>query len=84
MNQLGESLVEFTYKWSRGGEFGDLIQKVNQFEGNVIRMVKRLDELLKQLQSGCKDLSNQQLGELFGRGSASIRRGIIFAASLYL
>ena len=54
------------------------------FEGSIIRSIRRLSELLDELQSASKAIGNDDLFCKFSLGATAIRRDIIFAASLYL
>lgn len=54
------------------------------FEGSIIRCIRRLEELLRQLCNAAKVLGNTELENKFAEGITSIKRDIIFAASLYL
>jgi ATP-dependent RNA helicase DOB1 len=54
------------------------------FEGSIIRMFRLLEELMRQMASACKSLGNEELEKKFLDGITSIKRGVVFAASLYL
>jgi len=54
------------------------------FLGSIIRCIRRLDELLKQMEEACQVIGNMALKDRFAQASKLIQRGIIFAASLYL
>lgn len=54
------------------------------FEGSVIRCMRRLEELLRQLQSAAKAIGNTELENKFAEGIVKIKRDIVFAVSLYL
>ena len=54
------------------------------FEGSIIRCMRRLEELLRQLASASKAIGNDELETKFNSAIAMIKRDIIFAASLYL
>jgi len=47
------------------------------FEGSIIRV-------LRQMASAALAIGNQELRLLFEHGAKRIRRGVVFAASLYL
>ena len=47
-------------------------------------MIRRLEELLRQLASASLAIGNMELKQKFDDGSAKIKRDIVFAASLYL
>ena len=54
------------------------------FEGSIVRVIRRLEELLRQLATAATAIGNNELKKLFEDGAAKIRRGVVFAASLYL
>ena len=53
-------------------------------KGTIIRVIRRLEELLRQLASASHAIGNMELKSKFGACSAAIKRDIVFAASLYL
>lgn len=54
------------------------------YEGSIIRATRRLDELLTQLATAAAEVGDERLKCLFLEAQASIRRDIVFAASLYI
>lgn len=52
--------------------------------GTIIRCLRRLEELIKQLVASAILIENHSLKQTLEQASDLIRRGIIFAASLYL
>lgn len=54
------------------------------FEGSIIRAIRRLEELMRQLCSASKTIGDEKLAEKFDAGINMIKRDIVFAASLYL
>jgi len=77
-------LVDVTYAWCTGAKFADICKLTDAFEGNIIRVLRRLEELLRQLASASLAIGNAELKDMFEQGSVKIRRGVVFAASLYL
>ncbi len=49
-----------------------------------MRVIRRLDELLRQLQEAMKAIGDLQMAEKFEVAGQKIKRDVIFAASLYL
>lgn len=80
------SLMEVTYKWAEGTSFVDVIKLTTAYEGDIVRMMRRLEEMLRQLAGAAKSpaLGNNELYEKFMEGIALIKRDIVFASSLYL
>lgn len=74
--------------------------QAGMFEGSIIRVIRRLDELLLELVGACKAslfsqsknfdpmglqvIGNTELEEKFAKTETLIKRDIVFAASLYL
>ena len=81
---LNPDLMEVVFAWCTGAKFIDVMKLTSTYEGTVIRVIKRLEELLRQLASASFVIGNVPLKEKFERCAASLRRDIVFAASLYL
>lgn len=77
-------LMEVVRAWSSGSKFIDVCKLTDIFEGSIIRAVRRLEELLRQMCSAAKSIGNVELEKKFAEGITRIKRDIIFAASLYL
>jgi len=77
-------MVGVVYSWCQGAKFADICALTNIFEGSIIRNIRRLEELLRQLASASLAIGNQELKAKFEAGADKIRRGVVFAASLYL
>ena len=77
-------LVPAVLAWASGSSFADVCSLTDVFEGSIIRAIRRLDELLRQLASAAKSIGDVGLEEKFAQTSTAIRRDIVFAASLYL
>ena len=54
------------------------------FEGSIIRAVRRLDELLLQIQTAYIAVGNVDLAQKAQEASGTLHRGIMFANSLYI
>ena len=70
--------------WVNGAKFVDICTMTKQFEGSIIRVIRRLEELCRQLSDAAKAVGDEALERKFKEASAKMRRDIIFAASLYL
>ncbi|ESW32214.1 hypothetical protein PHAVU_002G303000 [Phaseolus vulgaris] len=77
-------LMDVIYSWSKGANFADVIQMTDIFEGSIIRSARRLDEFLNQLRAAANAVGEADLENKFAAASESLRRGIMFANSLYL
>ncbi|XP_047320002.1 DExH-box ATP-dependent RNA helicase DExH10 [Impatiens glandulifera] len=77
-------LMDVIYCWSKGASFAEIIQMTDIFEGSIIRLARRLDEFLNQLRGAAQAVGEVDLEKKFESASDSMRRGIMFANSLYL
>lgn len=53
------------------------------FEGSIIRVLRRLAELLLQLQTAATAIGNDDLVDKFTQAHKAVHRGLPFADSLY-
>jgi len=84
VDQFKPSLMDIVYAWVRGANFADICKLTDIFEGTIIRCIRRLEELLRQMSMAAKLIGNTELDEKFQEGIKKLKRDIIFAASLYL
>ena len=77
-------MMELVYAWVGGAKFVDICAMTKQFEGSIIRVIRRLEELCRQLSDAAKAIGDESLQAKFKGASAKMRRDVIFAASLYL
>ncbi|MQL74862.1 hypothetical protein Taro_007241, partial [Colocasia esculenta] len=77
-------LMDVIYCWSKGATFAEVIEMTDIFEGSIIRIARRLDEFLNQLRAAAHAVGEVDLEKKFEGASESLRRGIMFANSLYL
>ena len=68
----------------QGAKFYDICKMTPVFEGSIIRVMRRLEELLRQMINAAKAIGNNELERKFSEASTAIKRDIVFAASLYL
>ncbi|KAG1683081.1 Exosome RNA helicase MTR4 [Nymphon striatum] len=77
-------LMDVVYAWAKGSSFIELCKMTDVFEGSVIRCIRRLEELLRQMCQASKAIGNTELENKFSKSVQLIKRDIVFAASLYL
>ncbi|KAF9912565.1 ATP-dependent RNA helicase mtr4 [Linnemannia zychae] len=77
-------MMDVAFAWANGASFEELITMTDAFEGSIIRMFRLLEEMMRQMAAACKALGNEDLEKKFLDGIKSIKRGVVFAASLYL
>ncbi|KIK63891.1 hypothetical protein GYMLUDRAFT_221010 [Collybiopsis luxurians FD-317 M1] len=80
-------LMDAVVQWCRGASFSDICKLTDDiFEGSVIRVFRRLGELLRQMAMAAKVIGNTELQEKFEKTSEMLERpnSVIFCSSLYL
>eukprot|EP00906_Rhabdomonas_costata_P008407 RCo011986 len=82
--KVSPSLLDATYLWAKGARFSEVCAMTDIFEGSVIRMMRRLEELLRQLAGCARAVGDEALSQKFLESISKIKRDIVFAASLYL
>ncbi|EPQ51568.1 antiviral helicase [Gloeophyllum trabeum ATCC 11539] len=79
-------LMDAVVQWCRGASFSDICKLTDQFEGSVIRVFRRLQELIRQMCQAAKVIGNAELEAKFEKASEMLERpnSVIFCSSLYL
>lgn len=77
-------LMDVVFAWCQGAKFSQICKMTTVYEGSLIRVFRRLEELLRQMCAAAKSIGNSELENKFSEGINRIHRDIIFAASLYL
>jgi len=52
----------------KGAKFANIIKMTDVFEGSIIRTIKRLEELLRQMCAAAKAIGNTELENKFAEG----------------
>mmetsp|Transcript_27289 Transcript_27289/g.68718 ORF Transcript_27289/g.68718 Transcript_27289/m.68718 type:complete len:177 (+) Transcript_27289:320-850(+) len=78
------SLMDVIFHWSQGASFQKICDMTDIFEGSIIRATRRLDELMRQLENASRAVGDEELAKKFNESATTIRRDIMFAASLYV
>lgn len=84
VSQFKVDLMAPVHRWCHGAKFSELCAMSDIFEGSLIRSIRRLEELLRQMQSAAKAIGDGDLERKFKAARNLLRRDIIFAASLYI
>lgn len=77
-------LMDVVKMWAIGHTFEEVTSKTTFFEGSIVRCLKRLEEMLRQLGCAARAIGNIEMERLFGEGMSKIKRGVVFCNSLYL
>ncbi|XP_038074593.1 exosome RNA helicase MTR4-like [Patiria miniata] len=77
-------MMDVVFAWANGSTFAEICKMTDVFEGSIIRCMRRLEELMREMCHAAKAIGNTELENKFAAGIVKIKRDIIFAASLYL
>lgn len=77
-------LMDIVHAWACGSTFANICKMTDVFEGSIIRCMRRLEELLREMCQASKNLGSIELENKFAEAIRLIKRDIVFAASLYL
>jgi len=77
-------LMEVVHAWSQGASFSAICKMTDVYEGSLIRMFRRLEELLRQMAQAAKVMGSEELESKFEESLSKVKRDIVAAASLYL
>ncbi|KAI8621867.1 NUC185 domain-containing protein [Chytriomyces sp. MP71] len=76
-------LVEVVYEWARGMSFKEITDLTDVLEGSIVRCIVRLDETCREVRGASRIIGDSNLHRKMEDAAESIRRDIVFAASLY-
>ena len=79
-------LMYVVQAWSSGATFAHIMKLAGEktFGGSLVRAIRRLEELLRQLSGALVAVGDSQLAGKFDTAIEKIKRDVIFAASLFL
>ena len=77
-------MMEVLYLWATGSAFGEVCKLTEAYEGSVVRLIRRGEELLRQLVAAAGIMQEQTLIALFEETIGRVRRDVVFAPNLYL
>ncbi|CAI5449152.1 unnamed protein product [Caenorhabditis angaria] len=84
VNSFNPGLMDVVYQWINGASFSEIVKTTDVFEGSIIRCLRRLEEVLREMVNAAKACDNKDLEEKFESARKKLKRDIVFAASLYL
>ncbi|KAJ2906964.1 ATP-dependent RNA helicase DOB1 [Zalerion maritima] len=84
LNTIKWELMETVHQWANGASFADICKIADIYEGSLIRVFRRLEELLRQMGQAARVMGSEELTKLFEESLGKIRRSIVAAQSLYL
>lgn len=77
-------LMDVVYQWAKGAKFAQICKMTEVYEGSLIRVFRRLEELLRQMVVAAKTIDNTELADKMTKAMELIKRDMVSSASLYL
>ncbi|KAF2184335.1 ATP-dependent RNA helicase-like protein DOB1 [Zopfia rhizophila CBS 207.26] len=77
-------LMEVVFSWAKGASFAQICKMTDVYEGSLIRLFRRLEELLRQIAQAAKVMGSEELEQKFTTALELVRRDLVAAQSLYL
>ncbi|GLE09302.1 hypothetical protein PINS_up020911 [Pythium insidiosum] len=71
--QFNTSLVDVVIAWCQGAKFSQICKMTEAFEGSIIRCLRRLEELLRQLTLAAHTIGDIELEKKFAEGGEKIK-----------
>ncbi|KAK3490383.1 putative ATP dependent RNA helicase [Neurospora hispaniola] len=84
VQSLKWQLMETVLAWAQGRPFSEICKMTNVYEGSLIRLFRRLEELLRQMAEAARVMGSEELKDKFELSLSKIRRDIVSFNSLYL
>lgn len=80
--------MSLVYKWAQGAKFYDvmndpIMETIDLQEGTIVRTIMRIEELCSDIRNAGKTVGNSELVDKLSNVTTLIKRGIVFAPSLY-
>jgi antiviral helicase SKI2 len=87
-DELNFSIMSLIYKWAQGAKFYDIMtdpdmETIDIQEGTIVRIIMRIEELCSDIRNAGKTVGNSELVDKLNHVTTLIKRGIVFAPSLY-
>ncbi|XP_039281594.1 helicase SKI2W [Nilaparvata lugens] len=82
--ELNFGLIHVVYQWACDKLFCETIEMTDVQEGIVVRCIQQLNEVLNSVKDVAQKVGDNSLKSKMEEASNSIKRDIVFAASLYL
>jgi ATP-dependent RNA helicase DOB1 len=84
-HEMNPAYITVTYNWVGGADLGSIMEdNPGMFEGSLIRVLRRTEEIMRQVARAAKEMSESDLQAALLEGIKLIRRDIVFESSLYI
>ena len=84
VERLRWDLMEVMLAWCQGNTFSEIMKMTEAFEGSIVRAIRRIEELMRQLASACRVIGELDLEKKFLDACELVKRDIVFTPSLFV
>lgn len=88
LNQYSNDQLPLTFlnfeEHMKGAKFAEITKDSEMYEGSIIRMMRQLEETLRQIAAATRVIGDEDLYNRFMQAIQLMRRDIVFANSLYI
>lgn len=84
VEKFKHALMDVVYAWCHGASFATICKMTDVYEGSLIRVFRRLEELIRQMAMAAKVMGSEDLEQKFEMSLTKVKRDIVAAQSLYL
>ncbi|XP_072388154.1 superkiller complex protein 2 isoform X2 [Diabrotica undecimpunctata] len=81
--ELNFGLVHFVYEWATNKPFAEIMKLTDIQEGIIVRCIQQLNETIMDVRDAARIVGDPELKNKMEEASTSIKRDIVFTASLY-
>ena len=64
--------MDVVHLWTQGAQFSQICKMTDAFEGSIIRCIRRLEELMRQMCQAAKAIGNTELENKFADGELNM------------
>lgn len=81
---LNPGIMHIARLWAMGEEFSRICELTDQQEGTVVRLIMRIFSVCEEIRNAARVIGDGRLYEKMDGAAETVKRDIVFAASLYV
>ncbi|KAF8474944.1 rRNA-processing arch domain-containing protein [Kalaharituber pfeilii] len=79
VEKFKHTLMDVVYSWAHGSSFSTICKMTDVYEGSLIRMFRRLEELIRQMTQAARVMGSEELEQKFEQSLTKVKRGTTLA-----
>lgn len=84
LDKFKVNLILAVLQWCKGATFTRICKMTDIFEGNIVMVLRRLGELLREVQNAARVMGNTDLEAKMAKALEMVNRDVVSTPSLYL